>query len=74
MATIPRPSRSDKTDNGLSVTLIGPEELARRNAAAVALLDSWEAEGDEEAQRETMAALREALGERRTLSSGPAFR
>ena len=34
---------------------IEPEELARRNREAIALLDAWEAEGDEEEDRATMA-------------------
>ncbi len=49
-------------------------ERARRNRPAMELLDSWEAEGDEREQRETMAVLREALGPNRTLSSRPLFR
>ncbi len=47
---------------------ISDEELARRNRAAIELLDSWETEVDEEEQRETMAILREALGEQRIAS------
>jgi hypothetical protein len=50
-----------------------PDELARRNRAAAALLDAWESEGDEEEQRATFAALREALGDRRIMSSRPAL-
>lgn len=73
MATIHRPTRPDEAADGPFVPPITPEELARRNSEAVALLDSWEAEGDEEEQRETMAVLREALGKRRTLSSRPLF-
>jgi excisionase family DNA binding protein len=42
---------------------ITPEELARRNAAAVALLDEWEADVEgEQDQRETMIVLRQAFG------------
>jgi excisionase family DNA binding protein len=52
---------------------VGPDERARRHRAAVALLDSWEAEGDEREQRETMAVLREALGARRVASSRNLF-
>jgi hypothetical protein len=52
---------------------IDEDELLRRNLAAVALLDSWEVEGDELEQRETLEVLREALGERRSGSSRPAF-
>ena len=55
------------------VPSMGPEELRRRNRAAAALLDSWESEGDEDEQRDTFAVLREALGERRVMSSRPAL-
>lgn len=72
MATIDRPSRPNEAEAPL-VPPISSEELARRNREAVALLDAWEAEGDEGEQRETMAVLREALGKRRTLSSRPLF-
>lgn len=47
------------------VSPIDPAELRRRNAAAIRLLDEWEAEGDEADQRATMAVLRETLGARR---------
>jgi hypothetical protein len=52
---------------------VSAEELAGRNRAAMALLDSWKSEGDERDQRETMAALREALGARRVASSRNLF-
>ena len=42
-----------------------PDERDRRNRETIALLDSWIDEGDEEEQRETMAVLRDALGEDR---------
>jgi hypothetical protein len=48
-------------------------ELALRNAAAVRLLDSWESEGDEEEQRETMQILRRVLGTERSASSRNLF-
>ncbi len=53
---------------------ITPEELARRNRAAMALLDEWEAdiEGEQD-QRETMAVLREALGLGRIASNRPSI-
>jgi excisionase family DNA binding protein len=52
---------------------ITPEELARRNAAAVALLDAWEAdvEGEQDQdqdQRETMIDLRQIFGPDRVAS------
>jgi hypothetical protein len=49
------------------------EELAQRNKALVELLDSWESEGDEQEQRETLNVLREALGPRRVASSRALF-
>jgi hypothetical protein len=52
---------------------ITPDELTRRNRAAIALLDSWEQDGDEQEQRETMGVLRAALGEGRTLSARNLF-
>jgi hypothetical protein len=52
---------------------IDAAELTRRNRAAAALLDSWEAEGDEDEQRETFVVLRRALGERRVMSSRAAL-
>jgi hypothetical protein len=39
----------------------------------IAMLDSWTTEGDEQEQRETMEVLREALGEKRALSSRKLF-
>ena len=52
---------------------LDPAELARRNADAIALLERWDAEGDEQEQRETLAVLREALGPGRSASSRPVF-
>ena len=50
------------------------EELARRNAAAIALLDEWEADaGSEQDQRDTMDVLRQALGPGRIGSDRPAI-
>ena len=50
------------------------EELARRNAAAIALLDAWEAdESSEQDQRETMDSLRQALGPDQIGSTRPAI-
>ncbi len=53
---------------------IGPEELRRRNAEMIALLDAWESEGDEGEQRETLAVLRRALGPERSISGRGAIR
>jgi hypothetical protein len=53
---------------------ITPEELARRNRAAMALLDEWAADTeDEQDQRETMDVLRKALGPERIASNRPAI-
>ncbi len=54
---------------------ITPEELTRRNQAAMALLDEWAADSEgEQDQRETMDVLRRALGPERIASSRPAIR
>jgi excisionase family DNA binding protein len=53
---------------------LAPEELARRNRAAMALLDEWAADVEgEQDQRETMEVLRRALGPERVASSRPAI-
>ena len=70
MATVHDPIASAAPN----VPPIGPDELRRRNAVMIALLDAWEAEGDEAEQRETLAALRRALGPERSASERPAFR
>lgn len=56
------------------VPRLSPEELRRRNAEMMAILDEWESDPDAEDQRETMAVLRQALGPGRTISSRSAFR
>jgi hypothetical protein len=53
---------------------VSAEEQARRNRALAALLESWESEGDEQEQRETLAVLREALGARRLTEDAGARR
>jgi hypothetical protein len=53
---------------------ITPEELARRNQAAIRTLDSFETEGDEAEQRETLGVLRKALGEERVAGDRKVFR
>lgn len=61
---------------GASGTYTSPltdEELAQRNADLIELLNSWESEGDEQEQRETLTVLREALGTRRVMSSRARF-
>jgi hypothetical protein len=56
-----------------SVASLTPDELAQRNKDLIDLLNSWESEGDEQEQRETLAVLREALGRRRVASSRGQF-
>jgi hypothetical protein len=55
------------------IPVYSPEERARRRQRVRELLASWMRDGDEQEQRETMAVLREALGEKRTLSGRPLF-
>ena len=43
------------------------------NRELIDLLNSWECEGDEQEQRETLAVLGEALGRRRVASSRAQF-
>ena len=62
MATVDQP----RTHAPL-VPPIAPEELRRRNAEMIAILDDWEQNGDEEEQRETMAVIRQALGPDRVM-------
>jgi excisionase family DNA binding protein len=56
-----------------NVPPISPEELARRNDRAIALLERWKTEGDEAEQTETLEFLREALGRNRVAASRPLF-
>ena len=65
MAEIHRPNRPNE-GGAPYVPVVSPDERARRNREAIALLKSWATEGDEEEQRETMAVLREALGLKRS--------
>jgi hypothetical protein len=55
------------------VPRVSAEELARSNRELAELLDSWENEGDEQEQRETMEVLRQALGKDRVASSRKLF-
>jgi hypothetical protein len=74
MATAPTTNINVPAISEISyVPPIGNQELLDRNLAAVALLDSWEDDGDEIEQRETVQALREALGDRRLGSNRPIF-
>ncbi len=60
----------------VSVPYVPPlseEELKRRNRALAALLDSFETDGDEGEQRETLAVLCGSLGAARVASSRKLF-
>jgi hypothetical protein len=52
---------------------LSPAEIAHRNAAMLALLDKWEAEGDECEQTETWEFLQQALDRDRLSSNRPFF-
>jgi hypothetical protein len=65
---------STSTEKRPYVPPITDEELRARNAKAIELLDSWEAEGDEQEQRETMEVLRKALGPDRVMGYRGVFR
>jgi hypothetical protein len=70
MATIPTPTATARAPY---VPPVSDEEQTQRNQALVELLDSWESDGDEQEQRETLDVLREALGKRRVASSRNLF-
>jgi hypothetical protein len=65
---------STSTEKRPYVPPITDEELRERNAKAIALLDAWERDGDEQEQRETMAVLRKALGPERMMGYRSVFR
>jgi hypothetical protein len=73
VATIHRPAGDPAASEGPYVPPVSAEELARSNRALVELLDSWETEGDEQEQRETLAVLRDTLGAGRVSSSRNLF-
>jgi excisionase family DNA binding protein len=70
MATTPTPTATARAPY---VPPVSDEEQARSNRALVELLDSFESEGDEQEQRETMDVLRQALGKDRVASSRKLF-
>lgn len=70
MATVHPPAQTAETPY---VPAISAEDLALANKELLGLLDSWLTEGDEVEQRETLAILKEALGERRVASSRNLF-
>jgi hypothetical protein len=70
MSVAPYP---EKPASVSAISLIAKDELMRLNKAAIELLDSWEAEGDQEEQRETMQVIRESLGKNRRGSNRDLF-
>jgi len=64
---------SPEVASGAYTSPLTGDELAQRNRDLIELLNSWESEGDEREQRETLAVLREALGTRRVASSRAQF-
>jgi len=52
---------------------LSADELAQRTRDLIQLLNSWESEGDEQEQRETLAVFSAALGTRRVASSRAQF-
>jgi hypothetical protein len=64
---------SPEVASGSYASPLTADELARRNRELIELLNSWESEGDEQEQRETLTVLREALGRRRVASSRAQF-
>jgi len=71
MATVQPTTRSSNATP--LVPRLSEEELDQSNRELAELLDSWEKDGDEQEQRETLAILREALGERHMVSPRNAF-
>lgn len=73
MSTVQHPEINAVVASGTYVSRRTAEELVQRNKALIELLDSWESEGDEQEQRETLDVIREALGTRRVASSRAQF-
>jgi hypothetical protein len=72
--SVPTMATVNRTEAAPFVPQLDPAERARRRKDARDLLDSWETDGDEQEQRETLAVLREALGPDRPLSARSIFR
>ena len=68
MATVDKP-----TTDAPDLPPITPDELRRRNADVVRLLDEWERDGSEQEQREGMEVLLKSLGPDRVMSYRDAF-
>lgn len=73
MSTVQHPQVNPDATSGTYVSPRTADELAQRNKALIELLNSWESEGDEQEQRETLNVIREALGTRRVASSRAQF-
>ncbi len=73
MTPVRPPEVTPELASGSYTSLLTADELAQRNGELIELLNSWETEGDEQEQRETLTVLREALGKRRVASSRAQF-
>ena len=71
MSTVQHSEVNPEATPGTFVPTRTAGDLAQRNQTLIELLNSWESEGDEQEQRETLDVLREALGTRRVASSRP---
>ena len=73
VSTVQHPKVNPDASSPRYVASRTTSELAQRNKALIELLNSWESEGDEQEQRETLNVIREALGPRRVASSRAQF-
>jgi hypothetical protein len=73
VSTVQHPQVNPDPTSGTYVSSRTTDDLAQRNKALIELLNSWESEGDEQEQRETLNVIREALGTRRVASSRAQF-
>ena len=64
--------RVSKTQETIDITKLSKEERIQRNQGAIALINSWVEDGDEEEQTETWEYLCQAIDEDR-LSNRPLF-
>jgi hypothetical protein len=61
----------ESSNTTVSAWDLSASSIAERNATVLALLDKWEAEGDEQEQTETWEFLQQALDEDRLSSHRP---
>jgi hypothetical protein len=66
-------SSTVSSNETVAVWDLSASSIASRNADTLALLDKWEAEGDEQEQTETWEFLQQALDEDRLSSHRPFF-